>query len=459
MMHHKYSSNSLDLDLYEGLPSFHRGLDNLAEDIGDMSLWVVKRNKREWSQIASTIGRMMAINEAVGADLKVSETLEDHSNRTAIEVLKGLRKLLDPRVLLSSFGSEDEFVKYVQKNESELKPLIGFQTYNATGLRLISKFRSMFFNQYALKILVTALDEDFEWNEEEYAWSIDVEDEVTRLFKKYTKNFLRRVVGSTTDERMESVKGLIEDAFKDALADPTLNAVSEEVKASIKEKFSQKVLYAMRDVIVVDTVTEDSPLVAQFFEYMIKFNVGIFDSISGFSTEVGETQQVISKVIWSSLAEYISSSPKNLAKFKKWLKTVVRYNISQIDNSEAEAGLTRAVHDHYANTSKGKLPATIFEEAENAYRLFIGRKSNQATKSILKGKLGSEFLEGTLRREPKINEVVSDVYEYAKEELMRAFRFKAYVEDIGELISDKPKYNTERLYEEFMAELSIEGIY
>lgn len=458
MTHHKYSSNSLSVDDYEGLPSFHRGLDNLVEDIGDMSLYVVKRHKREWLQIASTIGRMMAVNEAVGANTTVSETLNDHSNRTAIEVLKGLRKLLEPKVLLSSFGSEEDFVNYVKRNESELKPVIGFQTYNATGLKLISKFRELFFNQYALKFLVNALDEDFEWNEEEYAWSIDVEDEVTRLFNKYIKTFLRRVVGNTTDERTQSVKDLIEGAFQDALADPTLNAVSEEVKTSIKEKFSQKVLYEMQDVIVVDSVTEDSPLVAQFFEYMIQFNVGIFDSISGFSTEVGETPQVVSKVIWGSLAEHISSSPKNLAKFKKWLKIVVRYNIKQIKGPDVDSSLAEAVHDHYNKTRKSDLPDTIFEQAQNSYVMFIGRKSERVVRPLFRGKLRNEFLESTLRRNSKINEIVSEVFQYSRTELMREFRFKAYVEDIGELVAQYPKYQSERMYDEFMAELSVEGI-
>lgn len=127
MMHHKYSSSSLDLDLYEGLPSFHKGLESLAEDIGERSLYVAKRHKQEWLEIASEIGRMMALNEVAGASLKVSQTLNDNKNRLAVEIKQRLSSLLEKKVLLRSFGTDDDFVKYVKENERDLKPVIGFR--------------------------------------------------------------------------------------------------------------------------------------------------------------------------------------------------------------------------------------------------------------------------------------------------------------------------------------------
>jgi hypothetical protein len=459
MMHHKYSSSSLNLDLYEGLPSFHKGFDSLAEDIGERSLYVVKRHKQDWSEIASEIGRMMAVNEASGAKASVSDTLNDNHNRTSVEIKQRLSSLLEKKVLLRSFGSEDEFVKYVQDNEGELKGLIGFQKYNAPGLKMISRFRELFLTRFALTFLVEALNDDYEWNDEEYAFSINVEDEAMRLFKKYLRTISKMVSGNTTEERTQSLNSLIDSKFEYELrADPAFEAVSEADKKSIRTKFTAMTTYALRDKIEVEEVlAEDSPLIAQFFDYMVKYNQSVLASIDDFAQEVGQSKGAISRVVWNHLADHISSNPRNVSRFKKWLKIVVRYNISQID--DVDVSLEKAVHDHYANNTKASLPDTIFEEVIKVYDMFIGRKASQVLKPILKGKLGSDFLEGVLRRESEISEAVSDVYIYAKDQLRKEFRFKAYAESIGQIVSEKPKYNSESSYEDFYAELQVQGIY
>lgn len=135
----------------------------------------------------------------------------------------------------------------------------------------------------------------------------------------------------------------------------------------------------------------------------------------------------------------------------------MRFNIKQID--DVDASLSEAVEDHYTNHTKSSLPDTIYDEARNAYDLFISRKALQVTKPLLKGKLGSAHLESLLRRESEINGAVSDVFQYAREQLMREFRFQAYVEEIGLLVADKAKYNSESMYEDFYAQLQVEGIY
>lgn len=62
-----------------------------------------------------------------------------------------------------------------------------FGKYNAPGLKMISRFRESFLTKFALTFLVMALNDDYEWNDDEYEFSINVDDEAKRLFKKHLR--------------------------------------------------------------------------------------------------------------------------------------------------------------------------------------------------------------------------------------------------------------------------------
>ena len=346
------------LDLLRTLPATEDlGFENLANQIGELSLSTVKRNRASWSDISSQIGRYFLNNKVTNTPITVDEFARTQSSQSKY-IKKLIGNELDSQALLRFFPKGTDFLAYVKDNYSDLKDVLDLPLSSEEKLKAstfgitvdllnfhsdkVMPLRELLVLKYDLFLLLETVVEDYKFDSEEYEPNIDVEVEAERLFRENI-NTLRRqsVVGDSISERREDVIEKTRKQFENRM-DALLDSLDAEDQAEIMTKFQTKVVHELTDEIndvprEIELIegTEIPDFSTEFFNELVSDDKNTYVFLLGvFSREKYPELSVydVTRFMNNNFNVVLARFKKNQAALRRWSKAKINRRVSRLND-------------------------------------------------------------------------------------------------------------------------------